>query len=368
MINSLYVHIPFCVRKCLYCDFNSYGNALSFQDVYIKSLIKEIDKISQTKFKTIFIGGGTPTILSINNLKRLTEKLSKFTPEEFTIEANPGTIDQEKLKILKENGVNRISVGLQACQDRLLKKLGRIHSMDDFLRSYEMINRFEFKNINIDLMFAIPDQSFQDFQETLKCVTDLKPQHLSCYSLIVEEGTPFYDMYKEGRLKLADEDAERQMYYYCVKFLDEKGYKRYEISNFAKEGFKCSHNITYWKDEEYIGVGAGAHSYVSNNRYNNKYNITDYINGINNENEKENIERISKNDEMSEFMFMGLRLTQGIEKERFKERFKKDIYDIYENEIKELIKLKLIVDDDNNIFLTNRGIDVSNQVFLKFML
>lgn len=368
MINSLYVHIPFCVRKCLYCDFNSYGNVLNLQDEYIDSLLLEIDSIKQSKFKTIFIGGGTPTILSLYNLKRLTEKLSKFSADEFTIEANPGTVDLEKLNILKDCGVNRISLGFQAWQDRLLKKLGRIHSCSDFLKSYEMIKSVGFKNINIDLMFAIPEQNFEDWVETLKCVADLKPRHLSCYSLIVEEGTPFYDMYNEGKLKLVDEDTEREMYYYCVDYLKDRGYERYEISNFAMEGFSCRHNITYWRDEEYIGVGAGAHSYVSNVRYNNKYGITDYIKGIKTKSQKDNITQVYVNDEMSEFMFLGLRMTHGIEKERFKNRFNKDIYDIYGKEIDELIKYKLIVDNGSFLYLTKRGIDVSNQVFIKFML
>ncbi|MCX7884018.1 MAG: radical SAM family heme chaperone HemW [Caloramator sp.] len=366
MINSLYVHIPFCIKKCLYCDFNSYVR-LDIQDDYIKALLEEIERINQSKFKTIFIGGGTPTILSISNLKKLLSELKKFNADEFTVETNPGTLDDEKAKILKEYGVNRVSIGLQAWQNNLLETLGRIHKLEDFLKSYDILNKIGFKNINIDLMFGIPNQSMTDWIQTIENVLKLEPNHLSCYSLIIEEGTPFYEMYEKNQLKLTYDDVEREMYYYAVEELSKKGINRYEISNFAKKGYECSHNITYWMDEEYIGVGAGAHSYIKNKRYSNYKNIEKYIEGIYSRSVIEKSEVIEIYDEMSEFMFMGLRMTKGIEKERFLKRFNKDVYDVYGDKINVLKQKNLIIDDGKNIMLTNKGIDISNQVFINFL-
>lgn len=366
MINSLYVHIPFCLKKCLYCDFNSYID-LYLQDEYIKSLVKEIERIDNLSFRTIFVGGGTPTVLSLNNLMALLESLKRFTPDEFTFEANPGTINKEKMLLMKEYGVNRISIGLQAWQDNLLQRLGRIHKLCDFLSSYEIIRNSGFNNINVDLMFAIPEQKMEDWVETVENVLRLNPEHISCYSLIIEEGTPFFDMYKEGKLDVADEDTEREMYYYTVKTLGKYGYNQYEISNFAKTGYECRHNITYWNAEEYIGVGAGAHSYTGCKRYSNYRSIYDYIKGIEMGSTVEEETILSINDEISEFMFMGLRMTQGIEKRKFKERFKTDIYNIYKKEIKDLIKKRLITDNGEFIRLTEKGIDLSNQVFVSFL-
>lgn len=366
MINSLYVHIPFCVKKCLYCDFNSYANR-ELEDLYIDSLVNEIGKIEQNKFGTIFIGGGTPTILSISNLEKLLKSLKAFSPDEYTIEANPGTIDDEKLKLLKHYGVNRISMGLQAWQDRLLKGLGRIHTIEDFLKSYNLIRKNGFKNVNIDLMFDIPDQSFEDWKETIENVILLKPEHLSCYSLIIEEGTPFYNLYEKGKLNLVDEVDERKMYYYAIERMEKEGLKQYEISNFSREGYECKHNITYWMDEKYIGVGAGAHSYVDNTRYNNFRDIKKYIDGINNGSAVEEKNIVSFNDEISEFMFMGLRMTDGISKKRFKSRFRSDIKEIYSDELNKCIKEGLIEENKECIRLTKRGTDLSNQVFIAFL-
>ncbi|SKA85819.1 oxygen-independent coproporphyrinogen-3 oxidase [Caloramator quimbayensis] len=366
MINSLYVHIPFCKKKCLYCDFNSYVR-LDIQDDYIKALLTEIKRINQSKFKTIFIGGGTPTILSISNLKKLLSELKKFNADEFTVETNPGTLDDQKARILKEYGVNRISIGLQAWQNNLLERLGRIHRVEDFLISYEMLKKIGFSNINIDLMFGIPNQTMSNWVQTIENVLKLNPSHVSCYSLIIEEGTLYYEMYEKNQLTLIDEDTERQMYYYAVESLNKKGIKRYEISNFSKEGYECSHNITYWMDEEYIGVGAGAHSYVQNKRFSNYKNIDRYIEGIYLRNAIEESEVIETYDEMSEFMFMGLRMTKGIEKERFLKRFNKDVYDVYGDKINILKQKNLIIDDGKNIMLTDKGIDISNQVFINFL-
>ncbi|HAZ37218.1 MAG TPA: oxygen-independent coproporphyrinogen III oxidase [Clostridiaceae bacterium] len=367
MINSLYVHIPFCIKKCLYCDFNSYSNMWSYEDKYIDALLKEADKIEEKSFNTIFVGGGTPTTLSLYNLERLLKKLSKYSPKEFTFEGNPGTIDIEKLKLLKYYGVNRLSIGLQAWQNNLLKSLGRIHDLDSFLKTYNEAIKVGFDNINIDLMFAIPDQSMDDWVCTLKNVVKLNPQHLSCYSLIIEEGTPFFKLYNENKLKLVDEDTDREMYYFTKDYLSKNGFKQYEISNFAKHNKECKHNITYWMDEEYIGIGAGAHSYSKGYRYNNYPNVPEYIDATQKGNAIQNKVKVTVKDELEEFMFMGLRMTDGILKKRFKDRFKKDIYDVYGSELCELKKLGLLIEDNNYIKLSNYGVDVSNKVFEYFI-
>lgn len=370
---SLYIHIPFCKSKCMYCDFCSYGKAESLMTAYTRALCDEILLTCKGKLiDTVFIGGGTPTYLSLeawNILKKTIKQLVITEKAEFTVECNPGTIDEEKLQILKEVGVNRISIGLQAWQDRLLKKLGRIHSKMDFINSYELIRKFGFKNINVDIMFGLPDQSEEDFKETLSNVAELNPEHISSYSLIVEEDTPFGVMYKEDKLKLPDEEQERRMYEEAVGFLKEKGYLQYEISNFSRQGFECRHNSTYWELKEYIGCGAGAHSYVKGIRYNNIENIEKYIQSVNCSGHgivesREN----SVKDDMEEFMFMGLRMTKGVSKKEFYNRFRVSIGQVYEDVIKKYRTLNMLVDNGDNLYLTELGIQLSNTVMSDFIL
>lgn len=366
MERSLYVHIPFCVQKCLYCDFNSFTNN-EFQNEYIDALINEIEWIKNKEFETIFIGGGTPTILSMLNLEKLLKKLSKFNAIEFSVESNPGTLDIEKLKLMKNYGVNRLSIGLQAWQNRLLKKLGRIHTIEDFLLSYDNAVKCGYNNINIDIMFGLPDQTFEDWSETVQRVIELKPRHVSAYSLIIEEGTPFYNMDEKGLLKTPGEDIERDMYHYAIDSFGTAGLRQYEISNFADDGFQCRHNITYWRDKEYIGIGAGAHSYRGSNRYSNKSGIGEYIKGIKNGQQIQDITPVTRDDEMEEFMFLGLRLMEGIDKKSFEERFNEKIESVYGQEIEALISDGLILSQGNTIKLTSKGVDLSNQVFVRFL-
>jgi len=373
---SLYIHIPFCRAKCSYCDFASYPQKEYIYDKYVLSLLEEIKTVSQQykdyTVKTVFIGGGTPTVLSQKNLTDIMEKLkSCFNIEEnaeITIESNPKTIEYQKLLSLRQAGVNRLSIGLQAWQNKLLKKLGRIYTKEDFLESFALARKAGFDNINLDLMFTLPEQTLEQWEETLKETVSLNPEHISAYSLIIEDGTPFGDMYSQGMLELPDEETDRKMYYKAIEILKENGYNQYEISNFAKKGFESRHNIVYWKKEEYIGLGLGAHSYIAQKRFHNTYDLEKYIHEAGKNCIVEDIEINSINDEYAEFMFLGLRLTEGISVKDFEERFNKSIYDIYSKQIEECVKYGLLYKNEDRIALTSRGIDVSNVVFEKFLI
>jgi len=370
---GLYIHIPFCKKKCLYCDFPSYGSMEKYMVDYAKALSIEINnKCKDRKFNTIFIGGGTPSYLSMEAWKILKETLSKvnkYDDYEFSVECNPGSFDKDKLEIIKAAGANRISIGLQACQDELLASLGRIHSFDEFLKSFEMARNIGFENINVDLMFAIPRQSFSQWKETLEKVSGLEPEHISCYSLIVEEGTPFYKMNEEGSLVLPEEDTEVKMYNYTVEFLKGNGYKQYEISNFAKEHKECMHNLIYWSMDEYIGCGASAHSYFNNIRNKNDGNVKKYIEKIltNKDASTEEHENSTK-DNMEEFMFLGLRKTEGISISDFKSKFNVNIYDIYGSVINKYKDLGLIKVDQDKVYLSEKAVHISNTIMSDFIL
>jgi oxygen-independent coproporphyrinogen-3 oxidase len=369
---ALYIHIPFCKQKCLYCDFPSFSGKEKYMLHYAAALAKEINSIKDKKIKTIFIGGGTPTYLSLEGweiIKESIESLDTCKDLEFTVEGNPGTFTWEILNFLKEIGVNRLSIGLQAWQDSLLLGLGRIHTIEDFKQSFEMARKLGFNNINIDLMFGLPNQTLEQWQETLKNVTQLNPEHLSCYSLIVEEGTSFYKSFEQGTLKLPDEEIDRAMYHETLEYLREKGYLQYEISNFAKENMCCRHNLVYWEMEEYIGCGSAAHSYIDGFRYRNEENVETYMEKINvlgNAIVEKNKNSIK--DDMEEFMFMGLRKTIGISKSQFQKRFKIDIHSVYDVVISKYSSTGFMVETDDNIFLTHEGIEVSNVIMAEFLL
>ncbi|AZV55786.1 radical SAM family heme chaperone HemW [Clostridium sp. AWRP] len=369
---ALYIHIPFCKKKCLYCDFPSYSGKEKLMVSYTKALAKDIESIGDRKIRTIFIGGGTPTYLSLESWNNIYEALKKINAEdnlEFTVEGNPGTFTEDKFKVLRKLGVNRLSIGLQAWQNSILKCIGRIHTLEDFLKTYDMARKFKFSNINIDLMFGLPGQTIEDWKESLQNVVKLNPEHISCYSLIVEKGTPFYNAHQLKNLNLPGEEQERQMYYFTLDFLSKIGYEQYEISNFSKKDRKCKHNLIYWNMEEYIGCGAGAHSYVDGYRYRNTPNIEEYIlQGNLNQFLRLDKHKNSICDSMEEFVFMGLRKIDGISTEDFYRRFNKNIYSVYGDVIEKYIKMGILIKEGHMLYLSKRGIEVSNSVMCDFIL
>lgn len=370
---SLYIHIPFCKQKCLYCDFPSYAGKESLINEYIRALNEEIlRKCSKYKIASIFVGGGTPSYLNEINLESLlkTINLLDFKDEfEFTIECNPGTLNEEKLALMKNYNVNRISMGLQTTNDNLLKEIGRIHSFEEFKKNYNQARKAGFENINVDLMFGLPNQHMKDWKASLEDVMSLEPDHISAYSLIIEEGTCFYNLYNNDKLNIPNEEEERSMYLFTKGFLEDYGYNQYEISNYAKVNKECFHNKVYWKCNEYLGLGVSASSFVDEKRFKNIDDIKIYIEKINNnEDVTEEIHVNNINDDMEEFMFMGLRMIEGINLKTFKKRFGKDVFDIYDEVIKNNIKKGLLVVDSGKLYLSEKGIELSNYVMSDFIL
>ncbi|MCJ7855479.1 radical SAM family heme chaperone HemW [Lachnospiraceae bacterium NSJ-143] len=373
---SLYIHIPFCVRKCLYCDFPSYSGCEGIYSEYVNVLCRELKdwsgRFNEYKVNTVFIGGGTPTVLKPSDLGRVMDTvLNRFDVDahaEITCEANPGTLDLKKLTEMRSMEINRLSMGVQAWQNDILKRLGRIHDRDTFVNDMSLAREAGFGNINCDIMFSLPGQSMDNWQETLERITDLKPEHISAYSLIIEEGTPFKEMYDKGTFKPAEDETDRKMYYLSKEILKDRGYLQYEISNFAREGFESRHNSVYWKTMEYAGFGLGSHSYIDKRRFHNTYDMKKYMEYKGNGSITEEMECLSENDIISEFMFMGLRMTRGVSETDFEDRFKKTVESVYHKEIKMLINEGLIKWENGRIFLTDYGMDISNYVFEKFLL
>lgn len=370
---SLYIHIPFCKQRCFYCDFPTFAGKERFREDYVEALIKEIeDKCSNYLIKTIFIGGGTPSYLEEKELEKLLIAVSKLNLSdklEYSIECNPGTVNEDKLKIMKKYGINRISFGLQSCNNQLLKKIGRIHTFKEFLENYNLARKIGFNNINIDLMYGLPNLTIQDWKDTLEKISELRPEHISAYSLIIEEGTAFYKLYEKDKLELPSEDDERVMDKLTKDILKSNGYHQYEISNFALPGKECEHNKVYWSLEEYIGVGSASSSYIDGYRLVNISNINDYIEKINN-NISVVIDKYENTieDEMEEFVFMGLRMVSGIDLLKFKKKFGVDINSIYKEVIEKNIKDGLLVVEENKMFLTAKGMELSNSVMSDFIL
>jgi putative oxygen-independent coproporphyrinogen III oxidase len=339
---------------------------------YSKALAKDISGIGERSIKTIFIGGGTPTYLSLeawDNIKNSIDKLQKTPNLEFTVEGNPGTFTEEKLKFLNKMGVNRLSIGLQAWQNSMLKKLGRVHTVEEFIESYRLARNIGFKNINVDLMFGLPDQSYDNWKETLEQIVELEPEHISCYSLIIEENTPFCRMYDEEKLRLPEEELERKMYRFAVEFLKSKGYHQYEISNFSKKDKECKHNLVYWNLQDYIGCGSASHSYVDGIRYRKTENIEEYIADAKLElNLQLDVHENSVKEDMEEFIFMGLRKIAGISIDEFNNRFKRDIYSVYSDVITKHVNNGMLIKNGDSLFLSDRGVEVSNVVMSDFLL
>ena len=370
---ALYIHIPFCKQKCLYCDFTSFANIDGYMDEYIEALNKEIiDRSRGYKIKSLFIGGGTPSYLDEVSLKKLMDTIKKldYTVDvEKSMECNPGTVDKNKFEIIRYGGINRLSFGLQTTKNSLLKKIGRIHSYEEFKNNYTLARELGFNNINIDMMFGLPDQSLEDYEESLKEVITLEPDHISAYSLIIEEGTPFYKLFQDNKLTMPNEEVERDMYANTKKILQAKGYYQYEISNYAKDNKECLHNKVYWGLEEYIGVGLGASSFIDNKRIKNISKLEEYIdNSWNNKCIFEEEYVNTKKDNIEEFMFMGLRMIKGIEEREFEKRFNINVEDVYEKVIKDNINKGLLQRDQGSISLTEKGIELSNYVMSDMIL
>ncbi|MGV1060663.1 radical SAM family heme chaperone HemW [Clostridium perfringens] len=373
---SLYIHIPFCAQKCLYCDFPSFARKDHLRKDYIEALNKEIislrEKHNNLEINTIFIGGGTPSVLEANELECLLKEVAKLNMAkdiEYSMECNPGNLTEEKLEVMKKYGVNRISMGLQAKQDNLLKGIGRIHNYKTFKENFLLAKKVGFNNINVDLMFGLPNQSLNEWEETLKEIISLEPAHISAYSLIIEEGTAFYNLYENDKLKLPTEEEERKMYHLAKRILEENGFNQYEISNYAKEGKECRHNLAYWNMDNWIGVGSAAASYINGKRIKNISSVEEYINSIKDKGEAvEEIINNSKNDNMEEFMFMGLRKINGIDENEFKNRFSMNINDVYGEILNKYIGERLLIRESGRIFLSEKGIEISNVIMADFLL
>lgn len=387
---ELYIHIPFCIKKCAYCDFLSYPSNDKDKQEYVDALLLEIEGCDRTYGKeyqvtSIFLGGGTPSILSGEQMTAVFETVKKhfsiLPNAEITIEVNPGTVTREKVSAWKAAGINRLSIGLQSADDKELQLLGRVHTYQEFLETYELARNAEFLNINVDLISAIPGQTKASWKETLTVVAELEPEHISAYSLIVEEGTPFYERYGNSGSccisqndntsiipALPDETTERVIYELTAAVLEQYGYKRYEISNYAKAGYECRHNLGYWERKEYLGLGLGAASFIGNTRFHNTADMQLYLEGIyGNKEIREEIEVLDNAEEMEEFMFLGLRKTEGVSAQIFERTFGINIFEVYGDAFNKLEKEELLYIEGNQIFLTKRGVDVSNVVFLEFL-
>lgn len=369
---ELYVHIPFCVRKCQYCDFLSGPSDEETKDRYIEALLKEIRAAEHTEdyeIVSVFIGGGTPSALKAEAIasimRTLQEKFFFCEDAEVTIEANPGTVDPEKLTIYRNVGINRLSLGLQSTDAEELKLLGRIHSYEEFLKSYEWAREAGFSNINIDLMFAIPGQTGEAWRQHLYQVAELNPEHISAYSLIIEEGTPF----AEQNLDLPDEDTEYQMYEDTAEILERYGYRQYEISNYAKQGYMCRHNAGYWQRLEYLGFGLGASSLYGGMRFSNTHQMQEYLKESRNPDQiRKDVTVLSRNEQIEEFMFLGLRMTEGISEKKFKENFNVRLMDIYGDILQKYEETGFMEHIETKWRLTRKGIHVSNHILADFLL
>ena len=377
---GIYIHIPFCIRKCAYCDFLSFASEENTRKGYIQSLIAEIrqwEDVERWHITSIFIGGGTPSVLKKEETAGILEAVyNKFQVDddaEITTEANPGTLTKDKLYAYREQGINRLSLGLQSVHDQELKLLGRIHTYEDFLKGFHMAREAGFSNINVDLMSALPGQTVDSWRESLTKILRLKAEHVSAYSLIIEEGTLFYEKYAEdARLRdlgedcriLPTEEDERSMYYETRRLTGEYGLEQYEISNYAKPGYECRHNQAYWLRQDYLGFGLGASSLIDNVRFCNTADLKQYSQGIF---EKEEREVLSIQEQMEETMFLGLRMKDGVSMETFEKVFHTPFSAVYGKTVLDLKKEGLVQTEDERLFLTEKGFDLSNYTLAQFL-
>ena len=378
---ELYLHIPFCVRKCNYCDFFSASGTEEEQVAYVSAMVQEIQSYQELsreyEVQTIFLGGGTPSLLTPEQIEQIFNAIyhtfSVNENAEITMEMNPGTVDIEKLCAMKAAGVNRLSIGLQSAQNEELKMLGRIHTYEEFLETWKLTEQAGFKNRNIDLMSALPGQTIESYEDTLSKVLALEPEHISAYSLILEEGTVFYDWYEKGKLdrgawKLPSEEEEYAMGELTIQRLAEAGMHRYEISNYAKSGKECRHNLGYWDRVEYLGSGAGSSSLIKGERFDHIRDRKAYIEKIRN-GEPILIDReiLSVESQMEEFMYLGLRKIEGVSRTDFQNYFGKNVDDVYGEILDKLEEEQLLEFSGDRIRLTHRGVDVSNCVLAEFL-
>lgn len=367
-MRGLYIHIPFCVKKCEYCDFVSYTGKENSIDAYIDAVKAEAASYKGQDIGTVFIGGGTPTVMSAAQIERLCvaikENFNISDSVEWTAEANPGTVTAEKAEAMLNSGINRVSVGVQSFNDNELRAAGRIHSAEIAYKTIELLSREGFENISIDLMASLPYQTRQSFERSLKTAVSLPLKHISVYSLIIEEGTPIKKKYEDGIYAEPDEDTDRELYSYTQSFLEDSGFYRYEISNYAKPGYESKHNMLYWNCEEYIGLGVAAHSYIDGVRYSNGPELERYISGIFADGERE---QLSKRDMMGEFMMLGLRKVHGVSVDEFFRRFGCRLEDIFRNQLKKHISAGLLEYDGERCRLTERGLDLANTVMCDFI-
>lgn len=381
---GIYIHIPFCIQKCNYCDFLSFSCTEEIKKAYMDALLLQIKSTSFPAFfypATIYIGGGTPTCLKESYLVSIMQTIQKqwkldhdkLSKMEITIEANPGTLTKDNLQVYRSIGINRISIGLQSANNKELQLLGRIHTFEQFLSNYEAVRMAGFENINIDIMSALPNQTLESYMDTLTKVIALQPEHISSYSLIIEEGTPFYKKYGKSNIStkdfpLPDEEVERAMYDETKKRLQKSHYEQYEISNYAKKGFESKHNSSYWQRTDYIGLGLGASSLIQNTRFCATNDLSYYIDHSTTNEIYKDIEVLTKQQQIEEFMFLGLRMIKGINKIKFQEEFGKSLEEVYSSVLKKLKSLHLLEECNEYLYLTKRGIEVSNFVLSEFLL
>lgn len=373
---GIYIHIPFCKQKCSYCDFISFAGKEECIQEYIESLKKEIEnfEVSNYEIDTIYIGGGTPSFIDSKNIIEILEIIrNKFNVKsnaEITIEVNPGTVNEEKIQDYITAGINRASIGLQTTNNKILKQIGRIHTYEEFLKTYNLARKVGIKNINVDLMLALPNQTIEDLNASVDDIIKLQPEHISVYSLILEDGTLMKMLVDENKIDLPSEEIEREMYWKVKEKLESNGYVHYEISNFSKKGFESKHNLNCWEQKEYIGFGLAAHSYINNRRFCNTSNLRDYINNIQNGNFKNNIEVCeiqNEEDKKKEYMLLGLRKIEGVNVQDFKNKFVDNPIYLFHKELEKLVNEGLIEIDLNNIKLTSKGLDLANLVWEEFV-